>query len=539
MKKKISKKIIIISLFAIGILALFSLFIFRKKDQGVILAEASRGTVLQTVSETGQVQKEERINLAFENSGRIERIYVKEGEEVNSGDLLAKLETSELNIRIEEARSVMAVAEAELTRILDGATKEKIKIAQTLVSNAQISLSNEEQSLKDIEIDAKNDLDAANEDLKNYLEEAYLKAYNSDITVESLIRSYFSSNDQEGLRVRENEKVIEGAILTIKIAVEDLKKNPAQEKIDSSALLVKAEIGKVFDSLKIIRETCETQDYFYQVTSADKTAQDTHISNISMILTGISNLQQTVASTKTTNDYNINSAKARVELAKGSLEKSKNDLEDLISPPQKTEVDLYQARLNQVKSQVQLLELQKEKSYLRSPVSGRIAEIRKKEGEYVSMASEIALSLFPQIPYEIKVDIYEEDIVKVQAGNPVEIELTAFPERIFFGKVISINPAEKLIDGVVYYEVKVELEGAPEEIKPGMTADITIKTAEKSDVLVIPGSAIETKDKKQFIRVLENGTTTEREVQVGLKGNSNMIEILAGLKEGEKFEVSN
>ena len=73
--------------------------------------------------------------------------------------------------------------------------------------------------------------------------------------------------------------------------------------------------------------------------------------------------------------------------------------------------------------------------------------------------------MLPQSPFQVAVDIYEEDIVKVKIGNPVDIKLTAFPDKIFKGKVIAIDPAEKIIEGVVYYEVTIDFEEAAAGIK--------------------------------------------------------------------------
>jgi len=145
------------------------------------------------------------------------------------------------------------------------------------------------------------------------------------------------------------------------------------------------------------------------------------------------------------------------------------------------------------------------------------------------------ITILPSVALEIKAKIYEEDVVKVEVGDPVDISLVAFPEKVFKGKVISIDPAEKLVEGVVYYDVVLVFEEEPEGVKPGMTADLIIKTALRENVLIIPEDALQTKEGKAVVEVLQGGEVAEREVQLGLTGTNDMVEVLSGLEEGEQL----
>ncbi|MFH1401442.1 MAG: efflux RND transporter periplasmic adaptor subunit, partial [Parcubacteria group bacterium] len=221
---------------------------------------------------------------------------------------------------------------------------------------------------------------------------------------------------------------------------------------------------------------------------------------------------------------NVNTAKKNVLTAEGNLKKSQDD------------IVLYQAQVRQSEAQANLLSQKISDASLRAPADGQITKVNKKAGEIVQ-PSEPVISFISAGPLQVTADIYEEDIVKIKVGNQVDIKATAFSGQIFSGKVIFVNPAEKLIDGVVYYEIKVDFQEAPEEIRPGMTADIVIKTAQKDNVLVIPGSAITKKDNKNFVQVIKNEKQQEREVQIGLKDSENMVEIISGLQEGEEIAI--
>ncbi len=166
---------------------------------------------------------------------------------------------------------------------------------------------------------------------------------------------------------------------------------------------------------------------------------------------------------------------------------------------------------------------------------GQITDVKKRVGEIAQgILTDVVITLLPIVPFEIETDIYEEDVVKIAAGNSVDISLVPFAGRTFKGRVVLINPAEKLIEGVVYYKVTVVFEETPKELRPGMTADLVIKTALKENVLVIPEDALSRKDGKTVVQVLFNDIVEEREVQIGMQGTNDMLEIISGLEEGEK-----
>lgn len=215
---------------------------------------------------------------------------------------------------------------------------------------------------------------------------------------------------------------------------------------------------------------------------------------------------------------------------------AKDNLTLLTVSPRQEDIDLYQAQVDQAGAQVKLLENQIQDSVLRSPVDGQIIAIEKRVGELVQSTSQDSVfTILPASPFEVKVDIYEEDIVKMSVGNPADISLVAFPEQIFKGKVVEIEPAEKLIEGIVYYETIVSFADIPNRLKPGMTADLTIRTASKENVLTIPKSAIQERDDKVIVEVLNGESSQQKEIKIGLKGSNDLIEVVSGLEEGDKI----
>jgi len=507
------KKIFIVPIIILAILAVIYLGFFRKTKPEFTLVEVKKGNISQEVSETGQVKKGENFNLAFKIAGKIQKIYVKVGDEVKAGAVLAELDSSQMYFQLKDARGNLELYQAKLDKLLAGASKEEIQQAQTKVQNSEIDLNV-----------AKQDLQDSYQDGLNTLDDAYLKIYNAYNVVDPIQRAYFTGNDQESLKVKESRETLGKAVSQAKSYLDSAKNNSKNEDIDTGFVGVKAELGNAANALKIVRENCETDNYRNTVSSTNKTSLDTQRTNINTALTSITNSQQA-----------ITSAKSSIESYEGKLQVAKDSLTLLTASPRKEDVDLYQAQVKQAEAQVQLLESQISDTRLKSPIDGQITKVDKRAGETVQPALGAAIiTLLPAVPFEIEVDIYEEDVVKMKIGNPVDISLVAFPDKIFKGKVRTIDPGQKLINEVVYYEATVDFDEIPEGLKPGMTADLVIKTASKENVLLLPTDAIQKKDGKTFVQVSKNGKTEDREIQIGLQGNQGETEVISGLNQGEK-----
>jgi len=115
---------------------------FRKEKPVFNIVEVSRGNVSQEISETGQIKKGEEINLSFKSSGKIEKIYVAVGQEVKEGEILAKLEITQLHLQLKEAKANLEAQKAKLAELEKGARAEEIQISQTLLEKAKNELDN-------------------------------------------------------------------------------------------------------------------------------------------------------------------------------------------------------------------------------------------------------------------------------------------------------------------------------------------------------------------------------------------------------------
>ncbi len=536
-KKFTTKKIIWIVIVLILLLIAGKVYLSSSsKDSDKTVIGVTKENIEENISETGIVRISDEIGLSFKSGGTINIINAEVGDNVDSGKTLATVDYSELNAQLQKANASLKAAQAQLANILVGATSETISLAETQVKNTEIKLKNKEKSLEDIKISTKNNIESAYEDASNVLNDAYLDIYNSYLTIDDVQQSYFNINDQDGTAVKKAQKDVKEVRDKIKNYIDTISANPTDENIDIALSGIKTALDVTYFALSDVRNACESILYRSTVTDTDKTTIDTRRASINTERTNSANAQQSIASTKITGTSTIDSAQASVVETEGQLEESEKTLEKLIAGPTKENVNLYEAQTEQAQADRLLLISKINQSHIKSPVDGQIIRIKKRKGETAG-AGEIVVALLPQKPFQIKTNIYEEDIAKINIGNPVKIQLIAFPNLAITGTVASIEPIDNIVDGVVYYEVSVDFDKKIEGIKPGMSTDISITISSKNNVLVIPESALVEKNGKLYVNVLIKDRVIEKEIKVGTRGDDNQIEIIKGLNEGEQVII--
>jgi HlyD family secretion protein len=105
-------------------------------------APVSRGMISSTVSATGSVVAQANARLAFKATGRIAEVLVKPGDAVQAGQILARLDTTDLSLQATQQRAALASAQAKLANIKSGPRPEEIQSAQAAVDSAQANLDN-------------------------------------------------------------------------------------------------------------------------------------------------------------------------------------------------------------------------------------------------------------------------------------------------------------------------------------------------------------------------------------------------------------
>lgn len=508
---------------AVLLVIFFSVFTSKKASKYEI-DKVERGNLVQTVDATGKIESSNDLSLHFDGVGIVENVRVKEGDTVRAGQWLANLSLSELNAAVAQAQS-------SLDQKLAGATVEQIAVSEKQVEAAKIALEKAQDTLKDTTSLTEKNMTAKYDYALTSLDDSYIKMYNAYISAKNIQTSYFTGYDQDSLIVRNN---VESNILNqkdyTKVAIDLARSSKKTEDIDAALTQAENSLTKMLAGLTAIRNACDADSYKNIVTSADKTILDSQKGYINASQSAISSLQNDISILKTQNENNINSAQASVDSAKSNFELQQANYNSLVAKPRDIDVAYYQAILDQAIAN-------RNKAIIYAPIDGVVTKVNKKKGELINSSEAMIELLSPH--YEIKVDVPETDVVKVKVDDEATITLDALGSDVkFTGKVLTVDPASTEIQDVVYYKVKVAIndEGA-ETIKPGMTADVLIKTDNRDNVFYIPSRAVLTRTDtdEKYVRVLKDDKIEERTVKLGLKADDGKIEILSGLSEGEQI----
>jgi RND family efflux transporter MFP subunit len=549
-----SKKIIL-GIIVVGAVAGWFGYKFSVQENGAVftLAEVERGDISQEVLETGTVVPAEKIELQFESSGKIKSILMKEGDKVTVGQSLIKLENDELYIKKQQAQATFELAEAKLDQLMAGKSEEQIKVYETAIENAEksvedakVALSNAELNLTNVKNTVETSLAQAYESSLNTLDDAYLKMYNALNTVDLIQRTYFDSNDQASIRTKESEQKIEDACGRVEACIVAARQSAANQDIDSCSAETNKSLNEVSSNLISIRNTMEEPIYRNVVSAANKTSIDNHRGYINIEITENISAQQNIASLKLTNQTSINTAQISKDAAQaglntyqGQLETARDNLALAEAEPRQTDIALHQAQIKEARASLAIIQKQIQDTILTAPVNGTITNVYGEIGETVKATSPV-LVMISDNEYQIEIDIPESDIGFIDLGQVSKITLDAFPEQEFAGAVVEVEPAETIIQGVVYYKTKIGFSDKISEInwvKTGMTANIIITIDSKKDVLTLPLRAIKERDSVKFVRVVSDEASqdfAEIEVEIGLRSNKGTVEIISGLNEGDK-----
>jgi RND family efflux transporter MFP subunit len=158
-----------------------------------------------------------------------------------------------------------------------------------------------------------------------------------------------------------------------------------------------------------------------------------------------------------------------------------------------------------------------------------------REGEAVSPGVPVGI-LVDLDRFHTDVFIDELDIGRVGVGQPVNLELDAFPGEQLLGQVGYIEAIGTAAQGLVTYKVTIDVGNPGMPVKPDMTASVSIVVAEKEDVLLVPTRALKRDKQGKYVEILEGTVLIRAAVEVGLSDETH-TEVLSGLEEGDAVVV--
>ena len=200
------------------------------------------------------------------------------------------------------------------------------------------------------------------------------------------------------------------------------------------------------------------------------------------------------------------------------------------------------ARIRQAEASLEVARINLEKTVLRAPFDGVVADVTTEVGEWIT-PSPPGLPIPPVIVLLDDGGIYvsapmdEVDVGRVRVGQAVRLTLDAYPGRSFAGTVTRVAPyVQDAQEQNRVFEIDAEFgdEAFARRVPPGTSADVEVILAGRDGVLRIPSSAILEGDR---VLVLRDGTLEGRKIGLGLK-NWQFAEVRSGLAPGDAVVVS-
>lgn len=478
------------------------------------LTTVTRGDITHEVLASGNLEAPTTAKLHFKISGKLASLPAHVGQNVAAGDILATLDSSVLEANYNAARAVLAREEATYAKLIAGTRNEDIAVTTAAQQSASVSLANKELELTRTIETVDTSLDST---LSNKVDQLFSNPKtNPDFgtTIESGSTKYFiaASTPSEQASINNLRRQVGDDLAALKDSIAANEELMIRDQKARNALS---------DMLTLLSHIAAAINEY---TGTDTTAQSIYQSYQTAIATA--------RTTTETDRQSLLSAESAYQSAGSSLKEAERQLIKTSAPSRQEDLQAAAASVDSARAQVDAAAAALNDARITSPIAGIVTNTNGTVGEIVQPET-MVVTVMPQSLFDIKVNVSEDNIIGVQVGDPVHIELDAFPSRTTFrGTVKKIDPAETIIGGAVYYQATVHFDKNYENLRSGMTANVWIETGHATDVLLVPASALQTDRGQTTVSVLEKGRPVLQEVTTGMTDQNGMVEVLTGLTEG-------
>lgn len=497
------------------ILLITSFTVYKIKGspaQTLVTSKVVKQDLKYTVLATGQVTSSVDLSLSFKGSGIVKQINTAVGQKVVKDQVLAQLDARDVGASITSAKASLAQAQANYQKLLDGASSEEVIASQRSVDAAQVALDNANNSLdatrKQQAVSVSNSYAA----LLNSAPQANASPSNLSTSTVTVTGSYNSTEQgQYVIRVYQSGGGMRFTATGLENAEGEVRTTPVP--LGKRGLFIQF-------STTLLTSTSDTW-----TINIPNTQATTYTANL--------NAYQAALETQASS---ITSATATVRNAESSLAQAQANLAVKKQQARPADLAASQAQILSAQGQLEAAYANYENTQIKAPANGTVTKVDIKVGENVTPGKEVIVIQDIDNLY-VEANVSEANIASIKAGLVVEYTFDALgPDKKYAGSVSTIDPASTVVSGVVNYKVTAQVPKVA-EVKPGMTANMTILIDQRSGVLTVPSRAVLIDGDNKKVRVVtiaKKATYVDRQVKTGLEGDGGLVEILSGLSEGEE-----
>ncbi|MCG8346721.1 MAG: HlyD family efflux transporter periplasmic adaptor subunit [Chloroflexales bacterium] len=496
----------------IGVLIIIGigLFFIATGDGSSALSEqaAAMPTPLPPVRASGQIIADAKVvpaqsvELAFETSGIVAEIVVDEGETVNKGAPLARLDVRDLTLRVKQAEAAFHQAQASYNQLLEGATPEEIAASEAQLIQAQAGLRQVRGSVTGSDIAAAQaQLEQARAALAQLLAgpkatqiestqaavaqaQANLKAQRDSLSAAKTSTQSQMEQAANALRDRQSEY---GRIYWQNRELEDrlaeFGRELPQENQDAEATALRAveNAERALDQARVAYDQAREAEEA-GIDAAEAQLRDTQAQR-DQLLAG-AEADQIAAARAQVSQAEANLSRLQgderagsLEAAEASVANARANLARITADPSAATLAVAKAQVESAQVILEQAELALEKATLIAPFDGTVAEVNLKVGE-APPRDQVTLVLADFSAWHIETDdLTELDVVRIREGDSVTISFDAIPELELPGSVSKIDYIGANRQGDIVYTVVVTPERWNPMLRWNMTATVAIDSS--------------------------------------------------------------
>ena len=491
--------------------------------------------VAQSISVSAVTKPSNKAKVSPKMTGKVAGIYFKEGDWVNAGQTI---------MRLEQDQTLQVAYNNAQTNLINTKTSmdQDIETAKIAVEAAKVNLANIKKSLNNNNTTNEQAINNAYINALSTSRSAVLAGTNAIITVSNLQYKYFKAGgDQKTLRIAEKKSQAIQLLLGksnagkwtsqfiiplnggVKGQIENATINFSQEKIDQILIDIVPALQAVRDLLTEVRANL---DWKYAVLSSEKSEVDAARVSVESYITALYNSKQAIANAKLALTTGNDASQSAYDNAKKQLESAEANL---IGVKKRAELQIAAAQ-----GQIDSIQAQLGNTTITTPISGIVSRKYIEMGEMAIAGSPVA-EIVNTENIEIELSLTEFDIGKIFIGQKAEISLAAYPNEKFIGKVYYVSSVADPVNKK--FPIKIQLENAGGKIKAGMVANVKIITNHQKNILAIPKSAVFKEEGAEKVYVVENSKVKIKIIKTEVI-TEDKLKVTEGLSAGEKIIIN-
>ncbi|HVT74890.1 MAG TPA: efflux RND transporter periplasmic adaptor subunit [Candidatus Paceibacterota bacterium] len=461
-----------------------------------VLASVERGTLVTSVSGSGQVAAQNQVTVTSEASGDITWIAVEDGQTVAKGATLATIESSDASRAVDDAELALENAKVGY----DKAVKESDDQA---ASSSVSDVAKAYQTGYNAIVATSIDLPVIFAGLNDIYYTPSHSPYFSDIKLSNEVdANAVAYKEQAGAAFDDARNEYQANFLRYKNISESSSEAEVVSLLTETNTILKKLLGA-------LSGTYSTLDYAQgklavppAILATDKSSVSSYVSKVNSDSSSITNALSAIDNAKTAGtsaNLSMKSAELAVRQAQSALSDAQTALAD---------------------------------HRVSAPFAGLVAKVIAKVGDKAGNGTQIATLVTKE--QMVNISLNEIDAAKVSKGEKVTLTFDAIDGLTLAGHVSNVDLVGTVSQGVVSYSVQIAFDSNDERVKPGMTVNAAIVTDAKPDVLIVPAGAVKTAAGASYVQVLSNNAPTNVPVVIG-SSNDSETEIVSGIAEGAQI----